>query len=334
MQIPNTNLDSLIRNYFYKEPLSRKIYRGIVIDVDRDGTRFPQKVKGSVKCRIPSLHSYISSNDDLPVFLPFFWFGGKTLSIPNIYDILLLTFEYIEPVSQGYWLTTDVSKPLVFTKQIPLSQQFSKLTKFDSKYYPIMCVYSMFPNTSRNNIDSNLPYIVRSLKKYGLFDKVMTLVALATIRAETEDFVPISEFKSNLNTSKNSTVLFDKYEPGSDGGGRLGNTKVGDGARYKGRGFVQLTGRENYETIGNNIGQNLIDNPELANDPQIASDILASFLKSRESNIRQAIDAQDFRTARTYVNGGTNGLDRFIDAYSIGDNCYTQNGNKLDELPS
>lgn len=53
---------------------------------------------------------------------------------------------------------------------------------------------------------------------------------------------------------------------------RLGNVKKGDGARYKGRGFLQVTGRYNYRTVGEKIGVNLEENPEiLEKDPIIAA---------------------------------------------------------------
>jgi hypothetical protein len=48
---------------------------------------------------------------------------------------------------------------------------------------------------------------------------------------------------------------FDKYEPSQPEGRVLGNTMIGDGARFKGRGLVQLTGRVNYENYGKYRGK-------------------------------------------------------------------------------
>jgi len=52
--------------------------------------------------------------------------------------------------------------------------------------------------------------------------------------------------------------------------GRMGNTEEGDGARYIGRGLIQLTGKENYANCGNSIGADLIGNPYLLEEPRYA----------------------------------------------------------------
>jgi putative chitinase len=54
----------------------------------------------------------------------------------------------------------------------------------------------------------------------------------------------------------------------------LGNTEVGDGALFAGRGYVQLTGRRNYAKAGEKVGVDLIANPDLAMDYAIAARIL------------------------------------------------------------
>jgi putative chitinase len=176
-------------------------------------------------------------------------------------------------------------------------------------------VCQMFPNTPAANIEQNLPQVLNAMVQPQMANKPMILAALATIRAETESFLPISEGQSSFNTSPGGHP-FDLYDSRAD----LGNQGPPDGALFKGRGFVQLTGRANYQFHGNAIGlgNQLIDNPDLANDPTVAGQLLASFLKSRETGIQSALATGDLATARRLVNGGSNGLDRFTDAYNIG----------------
>ncbi|MGB7762242.1 MAG: peptidoglycan-binding protein [Bryobacteraceae bacterium] len=179
----------------------------------------------------------------------------------------------------------------------------------------VAMVCQMFPDTPAQNIEQNLPVVLNALVQPQLANKPMILMALGTIRAETESFLPISEGQSQYNTSPGGHP-FDLYDSRAD----LGNQGPPDGELFKGRGFVQLTGRANYQLHGNAIGlgNRLIENPNLANDPTIAAQLLASFLKSREQSIAAALATGDLATARKLVNGGSNGLDRFTDAYNIG----------------
>jgi putative chitinase len=178
-------------------------------------------------------------------------------------------------------------------------------------------VCKMFPATPKTPIARNLPFVLDGLQGLGLTDKEMVCVALATIRAETEGFVPISEYVSSLN-STTKTNPFDLYDPGTEIGEKLGNTQPGDGARFCGRGFVQLTGRSNYTRVGNEIHINLSASPALADDPATAGKILAQFLYDHEKIIRTALAQNDLVAARKAVNGGTNGLSRFESAYQTG----------------
>lgn len=60
-------------------------------------------------------------------------------------------------------------------------------------------------------------------------------------------------------------------------GGRMGNTQKGDGYKYRGRGFIQITGKDNYARIGKALGIDLVNNPDLANKPEIAAKIVPLF---------------------------------------------------------
>jgi Bacterial SH3 domain/Chitinase class I len=178
-------------------------------------------------------------------------------------------------------------------------------------------VFPMFPVTPQKNIVANLPFVEAGLRKCALADRNMLLMALGTIRAETAGFVPISEGQSQFNTPPGGAP-FSLYDPGTSIGKTLGNTQPGDGARFKGRGYVQLTGRSNYTHVGGQIGVDLAGNPDLANDGATAGDILAQFLKNSEAKVRAALAANDLKTARRLVNGGSHGLDDFTAAYNAG----------------
>ena len=61
----------------------------------------------------------------------------------------------------------------------------------------------------------------------------------------------------------------------------LGNTKAGDGVKYHGRGFIQITGRDNYRMAGEYLGLPLEQHPELAAKPDVAAKIAVWYWKTR-----------------------------------------------------
>jgi predicted chitinase len=61
----------------------------------------------------------------------------------------------------------------------------------------------------------------------------------------------------------------------------LGNTQPGDGGKYIGRGYIQLTGRANYARYGNMIGKDLLGNPSLLSDPTIAAEVSVKYMLDR-----------------------------------------------------
>jgi peptidoglycan L-alanyl-D-glutamate endopeptidase CwlK len=81
-----------------------------------------------------------------------------------------------------------------------------------------------------------------------------------------------------------------------------------------------LTGRANYAHFSDalGLGTQLVDNPDLASDPDIAAQLLAAFLKDKESRIRSGLAANDLAAAQKLVNGGTHGLAGFADAFQRG----------------
>ena len=85
----------------------------------------------------------------------------------------------------------------------------------------------------------------------------------------------------------------------------LGNIYAGDGRRYKGRGFIQLTGRANYRDAGRALGLDLINNPTLAATDLNAARVAAWYWDSRDLN--SPADQGNFLEVTRRINGGTNG---------------------------
>lgn len=90
------------------------------------------------------------------------------------------------------------------------------------------------------------------------------------------------------------------------GKGRMGNTQPGDGWKYRGRGILQITGKDNYRRYGKMVGLDLVNNPDLAADPETS--LLLALIYYKDRGILPHVDKKDYVTARKLVNGGTIGL--------------------------
>jgi peptidoglycan L-alanyl-D-glutamate endopeptidase CwlK len=178
----------------------------------------------------------------------------------------------------------------------------------------------MCPDAPVAHVQQSLPPLLASLAAHALVDKTMLLMAVATIHAEAATFLPIPEGLSRYNTSPGGQP-FDLYDFRKD----LGNGAVGDGALFKGRGFIQLTGRANYAHFGPLLDPpvDLVAHPDAALDAKTAADLLSLFLAARELQIKDALLHGNFQAARRLVNGGTYGQQPFEDAYHAGDALLT-----------
>lgn len=126
---------------------------------------------------------------------------------------------------------------------------------------------------------------------------------LATVKHECADtWQPIVE--------RGSPGYFAMYEPGTRRGDALGNLHPGDGARYKGRGYVQITGLDNYTRISLAIGiaDTLRLYPDQALDPAIAYRIMSVGMRDglfTGARLGKYINSTrcDYLQARRIING-------------------------------
>lgn len=89
-------------------------------------------------------------------------------------------------------------------------------------------------------------------------------------------------------------------------GGRMGNTRPGDGWKYIGRGFLQITGYDNYRAVGAELSLDLVGNPELAIDPEHALRVAGAVWKLANANTAADLNSPQLVTKR--INGGSHGL--------------------------
>lgn len=94
----------------------------------------------------------------------------------------------------------------------------------------------------------------------------------------------------------------------------LGNTQPGDGWRFRGRGLIQITGRSEYARVGELIGVNLVESPDLAMEGNTAVKIAAHLFVDK--GCCQLADRGKFKAITKKINGGYNGLDDRI-AYHV-----------------
>lgn len=140
------------------------------------------------------------------------------------------------------------------------------------------------------------------------------VATLATIGVECGLFKPVVE--------RGRRSYFDMYEGRKD----LGNVFPGDGFKYRGRGFIQLTGRNNYRFYGRYIHEDLENNPDLALKDRVAVKLLVAYLRTHGVDVWAQRAFKDdqydedtcWKTIRRLVNGGLTHYDkfrRFADAF-------------------
>lgn len=125
---------------------------------------------------------------------------------------------------------------------------------------------------------------------------------LATPWLETDKTMqPITEY--------GSVKYFEKYDTGTLAK-RLGNTPEldGDGFKYRGRGYTQITGTDNYKRVGKALGIDLFKNPDLALNPDIAVKIMIYCMKNGVFTGKKLSDyintsTKNYLSARRIING-------------------------------
>src|SRR5262249_84830 len=110
----------------------------------------------------------------------------------------------------------------------------------------------------------HVPILVKAFYTAGYHSRNHLAAILANLIYETSNLKAMQEAGSG-----------DQYEGRKD----LGNTEPGDGRRFKGRGYAEIGGRENYQSFGTAVGVDLVRQPERAAEAEVAAKIAVEFFK-------------------------------------------------------
>lgn len=151
------------------------------------------------------------------------------------------------------------------------------------------------PPSMQGYARESIPLILAACEAAGVTDPGQIAYILATSQHESN----CGLFMSELWGPTEAQLNYDNI---------LGNNQPGDGYRYRGRGYVQITGRSNYTNWSERLGIDLVNQPELASEPEIAAQILVEGMRDGTFTgvgLSDYISGSniDFYNARRIVNG-------------------------------
>lgn len=195
-------------------------------------------------------------------------------------------------------------------------------------------VIAQATGSSLENAEKFRPYLNKYMNKYEINTPNRVIAFLAQVGTESGGLKYTQEIASGQ-----------AYEGRSD----LGNVNPGDGVRYKGRGLIQLTGRSNYENMSKKVGKDLIANPQLVEEPDLATEVSTIFWRDRmrnglnlnqwadQFNLKEPIDSTNnwkvHENITRAINGGTNGINDRASRFQRGLEIVDQIKSKLKRHP-
>jgi len=164
---------------------------------------------------------------------------------------------------------------------------------------------ALFKGKLTRNQVSGIKFILEQWDETGFTNRQWLAYALATAFHETAfTMQPIME----IGGSAYFTRMYDIRGNRPDKARELGNLSPGDGAKYAGRGYVQLTGKTNYSRAGQSLGIDLLRRPDFAMEPANAAFIMFQGMKDgwfTGKGFDDYLDGKhsDYRNARRIING-------------------------------
>ena len=160
----------------------------------------------------------------------------------------------------------------------------------------------IMPHAADEHIRTYLPYLNETMQRFDIDTAIRQCHFLAQIAVESGSLSYVRELASG-----------EAYEGRQD----LGNVQPGDGVKFKGRGLIQLTGRENYQRFQDWLVLNyakeidIMTYPELLESPELAVMVAGWYWDVR--NVNAMADLDNVVSVTRKINGGRNGLLQRVD---------------------
>jgi predicted chitinase len=233
----------------------------------------------------------------------------------NVKDKLVETFtEAREKVVSTYRSAKDTVQDKAYTARDYINEKRASIQDVKQN-----ALYKISGGRYTGGSNARKDELIKAMDAGGITDEKSKAALMANVDHESGGFKAKGE---NLNYSaKRLQEVFPKYYKDAETaradagnpeaianrvyGGRMGNKDPGDGFKYRGRGDIQLTGRDQYERMGQKLGIDLVNNPELASDPRYSAQIAVQHWK--DSGANELATRGDIKGARRRTNGGTNG---------------------------
>lgn len=133
------------------------------------------------------------------------------------------------------------------------------------------------------------------LNSYGINTRLRVAHFMAQIEHESGGFKYLTELGGKS--------YFEKYEGRKD----LGNIQKGDGFKFRGRGYIQVTGRANYTLLSKDMRIDFVNNPDMLS--QEANAMISAVWYWNKNKLNSLADANDIKGITKRINGAYNGLD-------------------------
>jgi putative chitinase len=158
----------------------------------------------------------------------------------------------------------------------------------------------VMPNLSSGKRALYMPFLQQALEEFEINTPLRLAAFLAQVAHESAEFRFMEEIWGPSAAQR-------LYEPVTKKSQQLGNTKPGDGQRFKGRGPIQITGRDNYKRYGELLHVDLISDPGRAAKPEIGFRTAGLYWK--KNGLNELADKQWFKTITKRINPPLRGLE-------------------------